>query len=127
MDVMNWREINPVVMCGVGIDWRLMQRKGESEFEVDGRSTMAPLTDSRVPCLDELRFVSLASLQPSKQYEAHNQAHEEIYYIIKGSGMIVIDGERRRIRDGDCICTHAGQSHQIINDGEESIEFLAWE
>jgi mannose-6-phosphate isomerase-like protein (cupin superfamily) len=72
--------------------------------------------------------VSLAKLQPSLSYEPHeHQDHEEVYYIINGSGHIKIGDETSRFRDGDVIYIPEKTMHSITNDGsDEMVEFLAF-
>jgi mannose-6-phosphate isomerase-like protein (cupin superfamily) len=53
--------------------------------------------------------------------------HEEVYYIISGTGKIKMRNEEARLRDGDIIYIPENTTHSIINDGEETIDFLAFE
>ena len=53
--------------------------------------------------------------------------HEEVYYIISGTGKIKLGNEESRLRDGDIIYIPENTTHSIINDGEETIDFLAFE
>ena len=71
--------------------------------------------------------MSLAKLQPGLSYETHSHSdHEEIYYIIGGTGKIRIDDAVARFRDGDAIYIPRRALHTITNDGEEMVEFLAF-
>ena len=83
--------------------------------------------EPRFQCLKAITYVSLAKLQPSLSYEPHDHRdHEEIYYIISGSGYITIDGETTRFNDGDVIYIPEKAVHSIANDGNEMVEFLAF-
>lgn len=83
--------------------------------------------DPKFRCLKSITYVSLAKLQPSLAYEPHeHKDHEEVYYIIKGSGSIKMDGQTARFRDGDIIYIPDRTVHSIINDGDEMVEFLAF-
>ena len=53
----------------------------------------------------------------------HRQT-EEIYYILRGTGMITIDGETRTIGPFDAIAIAPGQIHTILNTGSEPLVFL---
>jgi mannose-6-phosphate isomerase-like protein (cupin superfamily) len=60
---------------------------------------------------------------------AATQAHyhpqtEEIYYILSGEGIMVIEGDRRQVTVGDAIGILAGQRHQIRNTGNANLVFL---
>jgi mannose-6-phosphate isomerase-like protein (cupin superfamily) len=66
-------------------------------------------------------------LQPSLSYEPHeHEDHEEIYFIISGTGKIKIGNEEARFRDGDIIYIPEKTTHSIANDGEEMVNFLAF-
>jgi mannose-6-phosphate isomerase-like protein (cupin superfamily) len=83
--------------------------------------------DPKFQCLKSITYVSLAKLQPSLSYEPHeHKDHEEIYYIINGSGHIKIGDEIAKFREGDVIYIPEKTSHSITNDGNEMVEFLAF-
>lgn len=57
------------------------------------------------------------------------QAHyhpnsEEIYYILAGSGSMVIDGETRQVGPGDAIAIPPGAVHNITNNGHVELRLL---
>lgn len=120
--IKNWRNVKPVIAHKSGIDWRLMSMPGpktSGDIEVK--------IDKEALCLKSITYVSLAWLQPGLSYESHSHSdHEELYYIIKGKGKITVDGVVRRLRDGDLIYIPENSLHEISNDGEEIIEFLAF-
>lgn len=83
--------------------------------------------DSEFRCLRAITYVSLAKLQPTLSYEPHSHRdHEEVYYIIRGSGTIKIGEDSSRFRDGDAIYIPPKTVHSITNDGDEMVEFLAF-
>jgi mannose-6-phosphate isomerase-like protein (cupin superfamily) len=49
---------------------------------------------------------------------------EEIYYIMHGTGKILIEGEPREIRAGDAIAIPPGQKHKLWNTGAETLRLL---
>ena len=57
------------------------------------------------------------------------QAHyhpntEEIYFILEGSGSMVIDGETRQVGPGDAIAIPPGAIHNITNVGQVELRLL---
>ena len=83
--------------------------------------------DPMYRCLKSITYVSLAKLQPTLSYEPHKHLdHEELYYIINGTGRIEIGNEVANFRDGDIIYIPEKTSHSITNDGSEMVEFLAF-
>lgn len=78
-------------------------------------------------CLKSITYISLAKLQQGLSYEPHeHDDHEEVYYIISGSGSIRIGDESARFRDGDVIYIPEKKTHSIVNDGDKVVEFLAF-
>lgn len=115
MVVANWREAAPTIVHDYGIDYKLL--KGQA------------LSDPNMPnaCMQGMLYVAYAMLQPGKAYEAHAHAdHEEVYFVISGSGQMCVDTEKRAIRDGDAIFIPAGALHSIANTGEGFLVFLAF-
>lgn len=119
--VRNWRNVYPTIAHKSGLDWRLLSMNTKTHGDIDAE------VDPKFQCLKSITYVSLAKLQPSLSYEKHeHQDHEEIYYIINGSGHIKIGDEIAKFRDGDIIYIPEKTSHSITNDGNEMVEFLAF-
>ncbi len=119
--VRNWRNVHPTIAHKSGLDWRLlsMAAKTSGDIEVE--------VDPKFQCLKTITYVSLAKLQPSLSYEPHDHRdHEEVYYIINGTGHIRVGNESARFRDGDVIYIPEKIVHSITNDGNEMVEFLAF-
>ena len=119
--VRNWREVRPVIAHGAGIDWRLLSMAGKTSGDINAE------TPQEARCLKAITYVSLAWLQPGLSYEPHkHEDHEEVYYIIKGRGKIRVGKDIKEFRDGDVIYIPEGEIHEIINDSDEMVEFLAF-
>jgi quercetin dioxygenase-like cupin family protein len=56
---------------------------------------------------------------------AHShQEMEEVYYVTRGKGAIVIDGEEREVAAGDVIYIPFGSTHLAKNRGTSPFEYL---
>ncbi len=65
-----------------------------------------------------------ASLTRLKTYDARPHWHEkthEYYYVLAGSGKIVIDRDEVRVQAGDCIWIKPGARHHAEGDLESLI------
>lgn len=49
---------------------------------------------------------------------------EEIWYILRGTGTVLLENVVYNVNPGDVIFTKQGQKHKIINEGYEEMEFL---
>ena len=66
-----------------------------------------------------------ATLPPGGETEAHCHSQaEEIYYILRGRGLMTLEGEGREVGPGDAILIPPGTQHSIRNIGQESLVFL---
>ncbi|WP_427912916.1 cupin domain-containing protein [Ramlibacter sp. MMS24-I3-19] len=57
-----------------------------------------------------------------------HRAEEEMFFILRGTGLLRYGTETRKIRAGDFICCPTGgpdTAHQIINDSSEPLEFIS--
>jgi mannose-6-phosphate isomerase-like protein (cupin superfamily) len=73
----------------------------------------------------DLQSLAEATLEPSQATERHyHRATEEIYFVIKGSGTMEVDGDTRTIRPGDAVLIPAGAWHQLENDGSSELRIL---
>jgi uncharacterized cupin superfamily protein len=60
--------------------------------------------------------------------EHYHMAEEELFYVLKGSGTLLQDGERILVEAGDVICYPAGTkiSRAFLADEGEQLEYLAF-
>jgi len=57
-----------------------------------------------------------------------HRAEEEMFFIVRGTGMLRYGRETRKIRAGDVICCPVGgpdTAHQIVNDSEGDLAYLS--
>ena len=69
-------------------------------------------------------------VQPGKRscpFHSH-RGEEEMFFIVKGEGLLRYGDETRKIRAGDVVCCPTGGSetaHQIINDSGAELAYLS--
>lgn len=56
-----------------------------------------------------------------------HKGNEEIYYIVRGEGTMIVDGEEVRVFAGDAVITHSGSHHGLINDTDEELKILVFQ
>jgi uncharacterized cupin superfamily protein len=57
-----------------------------------------------------------------------HRAEEELFFIVKGDGVLRYGNETRKIRAGDVICCPTGgpeTAHQIVNDSDADLAYLS--
>jgi mannose-6-phosphate isomerase-like protein (cupin superfamily) len=66
-----------------------------------------------------------ATLEPSEATERHYHAEtEEIYFVLKGSGQMEVDGATRIVRRGEAILIPPGAWHSLENNGSSELRIL---
>jgi len=66
-----------------------------------------------------------ATLPPGTSTTRHyHSKSEEIYYILKGSGLMEIEDEKSMIKPLDAVAIPPGKAHQLTNTGFEPLVLL---
>ncbi len=66
------------------------------------------------------------TLPPGKASLKHyHPVAEESYFILSGTGRVVLDDQSTPVKTGDAVAIPVNVVHQIFNDGEEDLTFLA--
>jgi mannose-6-phosphate isomerase-like protein (cupin superfamily) len=74
----------------------------------------------------QARMFAKITIEPGCSIGYHEHAkEEEIYYIIKGKGVVNDNGSIYEMNIGDSVITGNGASHSIENTGKETLELLA--
>ena len=72
------------------------------------------------------RLFAAFTLNPGDSIGYHKHEGEfELYYIVKGKGRVVDNGEEYILEEGDMMQCKKGDSHSIEAVGEEELEFIA--
>lgn len=67
----------------------------------------------------------ISSYQPKGYVDRHKHAvQEQIYYILRGEGLMEIDGTEHVVRPNDYIFLPPGVEHAIYNTGLEDLVFF---
>jgi len=115
MKKVNWQECEPYLVHGEAVERSLIGFEGIKEC-----SPVSP----KLSVSKKILFFNYAILNPGKILETHCGEQEEIYYIIKGSGIFLGDDEQSLVKSGDAIYISAGSKHGLVNNGNEDIEYL---
>ncbi len=73
-----------------------------------------------------VRLCAQLTLPPGAGIGPHTHATEdEVYVILRGAGILDDGKTQTRVEAGDAVLTGNGESHAILNDGEEPLELMA--
>lgn len=72
------------------------------------------------------RLCAHLTIPPGAGIGLHQHTTEdEVYIVLKGSGILDEGVAKTRVGSGDAILTGNGESHSISNDGKEPLEIIA--
>lgn len=113
MIIRNWRDQVPYIGHQTKIIWPLLSRK-----KVGGDGGPGA-------CLLSLGSLTRHVVQGRTTTDYHDHANkEQVYYFVAGRGRMLIDDEEYQVSAGDAVHLAPGERHQVINPGEDDIEYL---
>lgn len=59
-------------------------------------------------------------------YHQHT-GNEETYYVVEGTGCLIADNIKQKVKKGDAVITHSGSSHGLINTGKSDLKIIVFE
>jgi mannose-6-phosphate isomerase-like protein (cupin superfamily) len=68
--------------------------------------------------------IQITEVAPQKMQVLHSHVQEQCYYIVRGTGLMIIDAEERRVCEGDAVFIPSGASHGIGNIGPGDLVYL---
>jgi len=73
------------------------------------------------------RLCALLTLPPGSSIGEHaHEGEDEVYLILRGSGVVREKDGERNVSAGDAVLTGRGESHAIANNGTETLEVAAF-
>lgn len=79
----------------------------------------------QVQMTGKCRFLGKMVINPGCSIGSHSHdQEEEIYYILKGKGIVEDNGVKQEVSEGDVILTGGGASHSVENVSGEPLEVL---
>jgi mannose-6-phosphate isomerase-like protein (cupin superfamily) len=102
----------------------LIKRLGECRQIVAGDGTL--LRELLHPARDEavIRYsLAVAQVRPGSRSRPHRLKTSEVYYIIRGLGVMHIGDEQARVSAGDAIYIPPDSPQWIENSGANDLEF----
>jgi len=71
-------------------------------------------------------LVQQVSMRPKTRAKEHSHENQtEIFIGLKNSGYFLIDGEKKKITEGESLRVEPKVKHTVGNDGDQDFEFLA--
>ena len=68
--------------------------------------------------------IQITDVEPNEMQFLHSHTQEQCYYILTGNGLMIIDEESEKVKDGDAIFIPSGAAHGIKNIGLTTLTYL---
>ncbi|MGQ9702054.1 MAG: cupin domain-containing protein [bacterium] len=94
------------------------------EFIANDNSRLKEIINPRKENLKLRYSLAYAQVQKNRKTLKHCLRYSEVYFILKGKGVMHIDAEKRIVKSGDTIYIPPGSVQFIENKGKRPLEFL---
>lgn len=102
----------------------VINRDSVEEFVTKDGSTIREILAPANSSL-ELQSLAEATLAPGQSTQRHHHVKtEEVYYVLEGSGLMVVGREERQVGPKDAIAIPPGSEHVLTNTGAQDMVFL---
>jgi mannose-6-phosphate isomerase-like protein (cupin superfamily) len=68
--------------------------------------------------------IQISTIPKGSEQPIHAHDPEQCYYIISGTGLMIIEDETRKVTSGDAIYIPSNKKHGIKNIGDVALEYL---
>lgn len=64
-------------------------------------------------------------IHPGETVPTHtHQDEDQVYFVVTGTGVVVLDGERTDVSAGSSVLIPLGTEHEITNTGSEPLDYV---
>ena len=103
---------------------RLVIHEKDGAVVPDICGTAVEMINARTADSTKVSFAKLIIAPGQRSRRHYHKETEEIYYILTGSGKVIIGAEGFEVGPGHAIFLPIGVSHQIINTGDHDLVFV---
>ena len=68
--------------------------------------------------------IQVTDVEPNGMQFLHSHKQEQCYYIISGTGLMIIDNSTREVKEGDAVFIPSNATHGIKNIGNNRLTYL---
>jgi len=100
----------------------ITNRKNTRLGKYDGFSTPLLLGETNYGSKDI--SIQVTDIEPDGMQFVHSHEQEQYYYIISGTGLMVIDDQSKEVEEGDAVFIPSNSTHGIKNIGNDRLIYL---
>ncbi len=69
--------------------------------------------------------ITLVEMEPGGIQNVHSHAHEQMYFILEGTGTMTVASEQKAVQAGDCIFFPSFAPHGLENTGNTHLRYVS--
>jgi len=100
----------------------ITSRKNTRLGKYDGFSTHLLIGETNSGSKDI--SIQVTDIEPDGMQFVHSHEQEQCYYIISGTGLMVIDDQSEEVEEGDAVFIPSNSTHGIKNIGNDRLIYL---
>ena len=101
------------------------QRSATPMYQNTVEAMNIDFTVDRAPFPAEVLDARVVRIPPHKNNERHKHAHETVFYIMSGTGRVMVDDRWVAVQPGSCVFVPRWAVHQSQNQGDTEMVILA--
>lgn len=102
----------------------IKQLRDCSQFTAGDNSMLREVLNPNTEAIDLHYSLAWAHIRPGEKTLPHTLDCSEVYYILRGEGVLCINKEEKTVYKDDTILIPAGAVQAVENTGTEPLEFL---
>jgi mannose-6-phosphate isomerase-like protein (cupin superfamily) len=102
----------------------VVNRNASAPFITQDRSEIRSILDRTNSTAANQSLAEATVPSGAETEEHHHRLTEEIYYVLRGRGLVIVGSDRRVVGPDDGILIPPGTRHRIRNIGQEPLVFL---
>lgn len=112
------------------VAWRLPSATLTSVVAHNGTGTVNAVRlatrDDLESCTDFLDYVEIPAQSAIGRHK-HAESEEEYYLVLRGKGLMHLDGDNFEVHTGDLIRNRPGGTHGLVNTGSDTLALFVFE
>lgn len=92
-------------------------------YEAEDKAVAREIASPRNSKLKDLSIAEII-IPAGVEVVPHHHVMEEVYYLLEGSGIMMVDGETSRVSAGQSVVIAPHQWHSIKNDSNQDIRMI---
>jgi mannose-6-phosphate isomerase-like protein (cupin superfamily) len=106
-----------------GIIMNILRKKSAQRYQRDDITSY--LLVSAGTCNAENLAITVVEMESGGFQNLHSHEPEQMYFILEGRGLMIVDDEEKPVQAGDCIFFPSFAKHGLKNTGKSVLRYLS--